>query len=189
VIGSRVIRAAAFVLMALTSPALAQAPAVDRHAAAERLLDALKSAPTEQTAALVEAHILELWLGGATPAVRLLLSRAAREQQAGASRDAVEDFSAALTLQPDLADAWRQRAEARFAAGDVRGAITDLGESVRREPREFLAIRTLARIAEARGDWKGAYQAWGKLLAFDPKTPGGAQRLKEVRRKALGEET
>lgn len=182
-IGKSVVYAAALVLSTL--PALA----VDRHAAADRLLDALKSAPTEQSAALVEAHILDLWLASATPAVRLLLSRAAREEQASANQDAVEDFSAALTLQPDLADAWRQRAVARFAAGDVRGAITDLGEAVRREPREFLAFRTLARIAEARADWKGAYEAWGKLLAFDPKTPGGAQHLKELRGKALGEET
>ncbi len=176
-------------LLAAIGPALAQAPAVDRQAATERLLDALKSAPTEQMAALVETHVVALWLASATPAVRLLLGRAGREEGAGASQDAVEDFGAALTLQPDLAEAWRQRAQARFTAGDARGAVSDLGESVRREPREFLAFRTLASIAAARGNWKAAYEAWGKLLAFDPKTPGGEQRLKELRRKAFGEET
>ncbi len=175
--------------LAATGPAFAQRPAVDRHAAADRLLDALKSAPTEQSAALVETHVVELWLGSATPAVRLLLSRASRELQAGANQDAVEDFGAALTLQPGLAEAWRERAEARFAAGDAGGAIADLGEAVRREPREFLAFRTLAQIAASRRNWKAAYEAWDKLLAFDPKTPGGAQQLKELRRKALGEET
>lgn len=183
-------RGLALVLAALaaTGPAFAQRPAVDRHAAADRLLDALKTAPNEQAAALVETHIVELWIASATPAVRLLLSRAARERQAGASRDAVEDFGAALVLQPDLAEAWRQRADARFAAGDARGAIIDLGETLRREPREFLAFRTLALIAASRHDWKAAYEAWGKLLAFDPKTPGGEQQLKQLRRKALGEE-
>ncbi|MEO8714734.1 MAG: hypothetical protein ABI369_06955 [Acetobacteraceae bacterium] len=176
-------------LVLLTSPALGQQPRVDRHAVTERLLDALKTAPDEQDAALIEAHIVTLWLDSATPAVRLLMGRAAREQQAGAKADAIEDFSAVLVLQPGIADAWRQRAEARMADGDTAGAIADLGEAVRREPREFLAFRTLARIAEARGDWKAAYDAWGKLLTFDPKTPGGARRLKELRRKALGEET
>ena len=176
-------------LVLLISPALAQQPQVDRHAVTERLLDALKTAPDEQDAALIEAHIVTLWLGSATPAVRLLMGRAAREQQAGAKADAVEDFNAVLALQPGIADAWRQRAEARMAAGDTAGAISDLSEAVKREPREFLAFRTLAQIAEARGDWKAAYDAWGKLLTFDPKTPGGARRLKELRRKALGEET
>ncbi|MEO8713890.1 MAG: hypothetical protein ABI369_02650 [Acetobacteraceae bacterium] len=176
-------------LVLLTFPALAQLPQVDRHAAVDRLLDALKSASTEQDAALIETHVVTLWLGSATPAVRLLMGRAAREQQAGAKADAIEDFSAVLALQPDIADAWRQRAESRIGAGDTAGAVMDLGEALRREPREFLAFRTLTRIAEARGDWKAAYGAWGKLLAFDPKTPGGEQHLKELRRKALGEET
>ncbi len=171
------------------SSALAQGPPVDRHAAADRLLDVLKSAPTEQTAALVENHVVLLWLGTASPAVRLLLGRASREQQAGASQDAVDDFGAALALQPDLAEAWRQRAEARFAAGDRVGALSDLAEALKREPREFLALRALAHIAEARGDWKAAVAAWDKLLAFDPKTPGGARHMKELRRKAFGEET
>jgi tetratricopeptide (TPR) repeat protein len=169
--------------------ALAQSPPADRHAAAERLLDALSSAPTEQGAALVENHVVVLWLGAASPAVRLLLSRASREQQAGASQDAIEDYGAALALQPELAEAWRQRAEARFASGDRAGALADLGEALKREPREFLAFRALARIAEARGDWKAAAAAWDKLLTFDPKTPGGAQHMKELRRKAFGEET
>ncbi|MEO8714545.1 MAG: hypothetical protein ABI369_05995 [Acetobacteraceae bacterium] len=173
----------------MASPALGQQPQVDRHAVTERLLDALKTAPDEQDAALIEAHIVTLWLGSATPAVRLLMGRAAREEQAGAKADAIEDFNAVLALQPGIADAWRQRAEARMAEGDTAGAISDLSEAVKREPREFLAFRTLARIAEARGDWKAAYDAWGKLLTFDPKTPGGARRLKELRRKALGEET
>jgi tetratricopeptide (TPR) repeat protein len=168
--------------------ALAQAPPADRHAA-ERLLDALGSAPTEQAAALVENHVVVLWLGAASPAVRLLLSRASREQQAGASQDAIEDYGAALALQPDLAEAWRQRGEVRFASGDRAGALADLGEALKREPREFLAFRALARIAEARGDWKAAVAAWERLLTFDPKTPGGAQHMKELRRKAFGEET
>lgn len=180
---------ALFALWGTAFSALAQAPPVDRKAAAERLLDALKSAPTEQTAALVENHVVLLWLGGASPAVRLLLSRASREQQAGANQDAIEDFGAVLALQPDLAEAWRQRAEARFAAGDRAGAVADLGEALKREPREFLAFRTLAQIAEARADWKAAFAAWNRLLAFDPKTPGGEGHLKELRRKAFGEET
>ncbi len=181
-------RALLFALLA-ASPALAQAPRIDRQAATDRLLDALRSAPTEQAAALLEAHVVELWVGAATPAVKLLLARANREQQAGSQADAVEDFGAVLTLQPDLADVWRQRAEARYANGDARGAIADLGEALKREPRDFLAWRELARIAAARQDWKSAYDAWDRLMSFDPKTPGGAQQQKEFRRKAFGEET
>ena len=34
----------------------------------------------------------------------------------------------------------------------------------------------------------GAYVAWQKVMEFDPKTPGGEERLKDLRRHALGEE-
>ena len=73
-----------------------------------------------------------------------------------------------------LAEAYHQRAIARFAAGDTPGAIADIQATLQHEPRSFAAFETLAAIAEARKDWKGAYEAWQKVLEIDPKTPGGA---------------
>jgi tetratricopeptide (TPR) repeat protein len=180
---------AALAACAIASPAFAQTPQIDRHATAQRLLDALKSAPTESTAALVEAHVEELWASDGTPAVRLLLSRGMREMKAGANQDAIEDFGAAIVLQPDLPDPWQARAQAKYAAGDAPGAVADLSEAVKREPRDFAAYRMLADIAASRQDWKTAFAAWQRLVAIDPKTPGADARLKELRRKALGEST
>ena len=179
----------ALLVLSVRQPASAQTPPIDRHAATQRLLDALHSAPTETTAALVEAHVQELWLTDGTPAVRLLMGRGMREMKAGANQDAIEDFGAAIVLQPDLPEPWRARAQAKYAVGDVTGAVADLSEAVKREPRDFLAYRMLAEIAVNREDWKTAFAAWQRLLAIDPKTPGGDARLKELRRKALGEST
>ena len=78
---------------------------------------------------------------------------------------------------------------ARFAAGDTTGAIADIGEVLQREPRNFAALETLTRFAEAHEDWKGAYEAWQKMLEIDPKTPGGEAKLKDLRRRALGDDT
>ena len=57
------------------------------------------------------------------------------------------------------------------------------------EPRDFAAFRTLAEIAAAREDWKGAYAAWQRLMDLDPNTPGGQERLRLLKRKAVGEDT
>ena len=73
-------------------------------------------------------------------------------------------------------------------AGDTPGAIADIQATLQHEPRSFAAFQTLAAIAEARKDWKGAYEAWQKVMEIDPKTPGGEERLKDLRRHALGEE-
>jgi len=152
------------------------------------LLGSLKSASSEEIAGPLEQQIRELWLNAGTPAVTLLMSRGLREMKADARQDAIEDFSAAITLDPSLAEAYHQRAIARFAAGDTPGAIADLQATLQREPRSFAAFQTLSAIAEARKDWKGAYEAWQKVLEIDPKSPGGQERLKDLRRRALGEE-
>ncbi|HET6183951.1 MAG TPA: tetratricopeptide repeat protein [Acetobacteraceae bacterium] len=181
--------AVGFVAALRLCPAMAQAPQIDPQAAAGRLLDALRRAPDEQEAALVEAHVEELWAQEGSPAVRLLMARGTRELKAGDDGDAREDFDAALALDDTLASAWYARAEARAAAGDTTGAVADLAQAVKREPRDFLAYRMLADIAAQRQDWKSALAAWQKLLDIDPMTPGGAHRLKELTVKALGQET
>ena len=68
------------------------------------------------------------------------------------------------------------------------GAIADLRATLQHEPRSFSAFQTLSAIAESRKDWKGAYESWQKVLEIDPKTPHGQERLKDLRRHALGEE-
>ena len=143
-------------------PASAQnaaAPGNDRRAAIDKLLGALKSAPSEEIAGPLEQQIRQLWLNSGTPAVTLLMSRGLREMKADANQDAIEDFSAAITLDPTLAEAYHQRAIARYHAGDTQGAFADIQATLQREPRSFAAFQTLSAIAEARKDWKGAYDS------------------------------
>jgi tetratricopeptide (TPR) repeat protein len=109
--------------------------------------------------------------------------------QSEAAQEAIQDFTDAIALDPNLAEAYHQRARARVAAGDSQGAIADIEQTLRHQPRDFAALRTLAVIAESRQDWKGAYAAWMKLLEIDPMTPDGEDKLKDLRRRALGDET
>lgn len=172
----------------LSGPAWGQT-AADKKATVDHLLDALKAAPNAQAASMLEDQLQQIWLHAGSAAVTLLMSRGLRLAQSGQDRDAVESFSDAITLQPDVAEAWHQRAVTRYHAGDVSGAVRDLQETVRLEPRNFSAFHTLTDIATAREDWKGAYAAWQKVLELDPKTPGGEERLRVLKRKAIGEDT
>lgn len=176
-------------LLILSSPALGMDRGAARKAEIAELLAALKNAGTETEAVVLEAHLRELWLLAGTPAVTLLMSRGLHDLKAGANPDAVEDFDAAIALDPDLAEAYDERAIAHFQQGKIADAIADLHEALKREPQDFLAWRRLAEVEEARGNWAGAYAAWQKLMALDPRTPGGAAKLKDLRRHALGENT
>jgi tetratricopeptide (TPR) repeat protein len=175
-----------FALGLFPSLALAQG-AADKHAVLDKMLDTLRTAPSEQAASALEEKIRQLWFESGTPAVTLLMSRGIRVANSGAPDEAVEVFSDAIILDPKLAEAWHQRAIARFKAGDTVGAVRDIQETLKLEPRHFAAWKTLERIAEAREDWKAAYDAWQHVLDIDPRTPNGSDRLKDLKRKAFGD--
>ena len=173
-------------LCLLPTLALGQSPQ-EKRAAVDKMLDALRTAPTEQVASALEDKIRQLWIESSTPAVTLLMSRGLREANAGVPEEAVSVFSDAIILDPTLAEAWHQRAIARFRSGDTVGAVRDIQETLKLEPRHFGAWRTLERIAERREDWKAAYDAWRHVLEIDPRTPNGEERLKDLKRKAFGD--
>lgn len=123
-----------FVFVLATTPALAQTPA-ERAVALNQLLDALKAAPSAEAAAPLEAQIMQRLVQAGSPVVTLLMSRGLREMQANSNQEAIQDFSDAITLDPSLAEAYHQRAKARFAAGDTQGAIADIEQTLDHQPR------------------------------------------------------
>jgi tetratricopeptide (TPR) repeat protein len=164
----------------------AAAPSPPRSAAAP-LLDALKSAPTDQQAEALEQQINLVWHTAITPSVQLLEERAMMSLAHQDPKTAIGDLDAAVDLQPDQALLWRLHAEARFANGDTTGAYEDLAQALAREPRCFPALIDLSHFAEARNDYKRALEAWQQLLTIDPKTPHAAGRLDALQRRVSGE--
>jgi tetratricopeptide (TPR) repeat protein len=166
-----------------------QTRADPRQVELDTLLTTLQRASTEQEAALLETRIRQLWQQAGSPAARLLMNRGVRDLDNNADSDALDDFDAVLALEPNLPDAFGNRALARSALGDYTGAVADIEAALQREPRDFAALESLSHIAEDRGDFTGALAAWRRVLALSPMTPGGAERLRLLTRKALGENT
>ncbi|GGC59896.1 hypothetical protein GCM10011504_42630 [Siccirubricoccus deserti] len=171
------------------APHMAPAPrgAEARKAELDRAFEALRTAPDDAGAALVEARIRQLWAQAATPAVALLLRRGVRNVEAQLPVEALEDFDAAITLAPDLPEAWHLRAQAYLRAGDISAAVRDLQEVLRLESRHWAALLTLAAAQEEAGDAAGALRSLQAALEINPKMAGGADRLRELRRKVEGE--
>jgi len=170
-------------------PVRAGQAAEARRAEIDRLFAMLQAAPDEAAAAMIEARLKQLWMEAVSPAARLLLGRGARNLAARNLEEAIEDYDAALLLAPDSAEAWHQRAQALAAIGDVAAAARDLQEALRLEPRHFAALVTLSRLQEQRGDVVAALRSMEAALALHPRMRGGAERLRELRRKAEGEAT
>jgi tetratricopeptide (TPR) repeat protein len=153
----------------------------------DRLFAALHAAPNTASAEAVEALLSNAWHDQATQSVQVLIDQAAEKIIAGKAQEALADCDAAIVLQPQLADLFRRRAEARMALGDEDGAAADLAQALQRDPRQLPALVDLSRLEEARKQYNQAMAAWQKLLDLDPRTQGGAARLERLRRRAHGE--
>jgi tetratricopeptide (TPR) repeat protein len=151
------------------------------------LFAALLNAPSTASAEMVEAKLQAVWHDQATPSVQLLIDQASEKIMTGHAKDALADCEAAVVLQPDLADLWRRRAEARMALGDEAGATADLAQALSREPRLLPALVDLSQLAEAQHNYPQALKAWQKVLELDPKTAKGQARLDRLRRRVNGE--
>ena len=133
-------------------------PGNDRRAALDKLLGALKTAPSEEIAGPLEQQIRQLWLNAGTPAVTLLMSRGLREMKADAQAGRDRGL-----LRGDHAgsERWRRpitSAPSRASPPATRqGAIADLQATLQREPRSFAAF------ADAGGDRRGAQGLEGRL--------------------------
>ncbi|GAA0566481.1 hypothetical protein GCM10009416_00510 [Craurococcus roseus] len=158
-----------------------------RRAELDKAFDALRTAPDEAGATLVEGRIRQLWASAATPSVSLLMNRGMRNMQANQPGDALEDFDAALTLAPEFPEAWLLRAEAHSRTGDPLAAARDLQEVLRLEPRHWMALLSLSALQDEAGDAAAALRSAEAALAINPKMPGGERRLRDIRRKAEGE--
>jgi tetratricopeptide (TPR) repeat protein len=158
-----------------------------RRAELDRAFEALRTAPDEGGAMLVEGRIRQLWSSAATPSVSLLISRGMRSMQAQLSAEALEDFDAALTLAPEFTEAWLLRAQAHARAGDPVAAARDLQEVLRLEPRHWIALLSLSALQDEAGDAEAALRSLQAALAINPQMPGGADRLREMRRKTEGD--
>jgi tetratricopeptide (TPR) repeat protein len=182
---------AAFLIgcLCVAAPAWADKSADARGAELDRLFKALRAAPNEAAAGLLEGRIRALWTQEGSPAALLLLSRGEREMGANDSNEAVRDFDAVLALEPAFAEGYNHRAAARAALGDYEGAISDIQATLRLDPRHFPALQGLSHIAESQGNWRGALEAWRRALDIDPLTPGGLDRLDKLQKKADGEAT
>ena len=185
----RIVAVALLGVLLLAAPARADQKADAHKAELDRLFKALRAAPDETAAGMLETRIRSLWVEEASPAAVLLLSRGEREMGANADDEAVEDFDAVLTLEPEYAEGYNHRAAARAALGDYAGAIRDIQATLARDPRHFPALQGLSHIAEQQGNWQGALEAWRRALDIDPRTPGGIDRLEHLQKKAEGEAT
>ncbi len=162
-------------------------PSAARRAELDRLFEALKAAPDVSGGQMVEARIRAVWAQAVSPAAQLLVRRGMRNMQGNEPAEALEDFDAALVLEPDAPDLWILRARSLARLGDRAAAARDIQEALRLEPRHFGALLALSELQDEAGDAQGALRSFDAALSIHPHMPGAQERRRELQRRAEGD--
>lgn len=144
----------------------------DEAAGRKQILDALferlEGASDEEEAKGVAGAIERVFLRSGSDTADLLMGRARSAMNSRDHAVATEILDKVVVIEPGWAEAWRQRATARFLAGDRIGAVADLGQALALEPRHFAALTGLGAILHSSGFDRRALEVFRRALEIYP---------------------
>jgi tetratricopeptide (TPR) repeat protein len=134
----------------------------------DRLFEALKVAPDDESAKYVENRIWAFWLASTSDTANLLMGRVKTAIDAEDFDLAIKLLNAVIDIKPDFVEAWNRRATAYYAKKEFGRALSDIREVLAREPRHFGALSGLGIILQELGDDKHALDVLRRALAIHP---------------------
>jgi tetratricopeptide (TPR) repeat protein len=148
----------------------------------DRLFEALKIAPDDESAKYIENRIWAIWLASGSDTANLLMGRVKTAMEAKDFELAIRLLNAIIDMRPDFIEAWNRRATLYYMRKDFTRAIGDIREVLAREPRHFGALAGLGIILQEFGDDKRALDAFRRALAIHPhieRVPDMVKRLSD----------
>ena len=135
----------------------------------DRLFEALKVAPDDESAKYVENRIWAIWLGSPSDTANLLMGRVKTAVDGKDLDLAIKLLDAIIDIRPDFVEAWNRRATVYYTKKDFGRALADIHEVLAREPRHFGALSGLGIILQELGDDKHALDVFRRALAVHPR--------------------
>jgi tetratricopeptide (TPR) repeat protein len=140
----------------------------DRTKNLDRLFEALKIAPDDESAKYVENRIWAIWLASPSDTANLLMGRVKAAVDGQDYDLAIKLLNAVIDIKPDFVEAWNRRATVYYAKKDFGRALADIHHVLAQEPRHFGALSGLGIILEEMGDDKDALEGFRRALAIHP---------------------
>ncbi len=113
-----------------------------------------------------------------SPLAAVYFRRGIAYEKKGDHEQAIRDFSQAIQLAPDSANAFLNRGVAHREKGDVDRAIEDFAQAIRLRPTSALAWRGRAELyLDYNEDYERAVADYGEAVRLEPTNPGYANGL------------
>jgi tetratricopeptide (TPR) repeat protein len=154
----------------------------------DRLFDALKVAPDDDSAKYVEGRIWVLWLASTSDTANLLMGRVKSATEAKDYDLAIRLLNSVIDIRPDYIEAWNRRATIYYTKKEFGRAMEDIHEVLAREPRHFGALSGLGIILQEIGDEKHALEVFRRALSIHPRLERIPDLVKKLTDKVDGRE-
>ncbi|RKE95828.1 tetratricopeptide repeat protein [Sulfitobacter guttiformis] len=166
--------------MLLSGPASGQqAPQISE------LLEALRTAPPEQSAAAVR-NVEREWSRSGSAAMDLLLKRGRDAMAVGNFDVAIGHLTALTDHAPDFPEGYHARATAFYRAGLYGPALDDLETALALNPDNFNAIFGLGVLFEELGNERRAAELYRRVLALNPHHENAEKALEQLKTIGIG---
>lgn len=132
------------------------------------LFGALKAAPDESSAKLIEHRIWAQWLISKSDTTNLLMSRVKKAVELKDLDLAMRLLDIVVELNPDYIEGWNRRATLHYMRKEFGQSLTDIRRVLALEPRHFGALTGLGLILREVGEEKQALKAFRKALEVNP---------------------
>ena len=133
--------------------------------------------------------IWQVWLESGNGAINRLMQQGVLAMNAQDYGTALQTFTRIVDQAPEFAEGWNKRATVYYLMGNWRASVRDIRRTLALEPRHFGALSGLGLIYEELDQPEAALRSFEAALAIHPKLRGGEARLRDLRRRALGEDT
>jgi tetratricopeptide (TPR) repeat protein len=152
----------------------------------DRLFEALKVAPDDESAKYVENRIWAMWIATDSDTTTLLMTRVKAAVDAKDLDLGIKLLTAIIDIKPDYIEAWNRRATIYYMKKDFDDSLSDIHEVLKREPRHFGALSGLGMIMQELGDDKHALEAFRRALAVHPHLEHIPDVVKQLTEKVEG---
>lgn len=159
----------ALILVCLATPALAECPAPPDHdVAIARLIEQLRDAPDEASAAPLNASLWELWTDAPDAAAQDVLDAGMRRRANYDFTGALGQFDRLIEYCPDYAEGYNQRAFVSFLRQDYPAALTDLDAALELSPTHVGALSGKALTLMGMGRTDEGQDVLRQALGLNP---------------------
>lgn len=142
--------------------------------------------PDSIVAQMAEHSMWSIWFRLGTPDANHQVCRGTRALGRGDYDHAIEHFTRAIALDPTFAEAYNQRAIAKFLLERYEDCIDDCRKAVELMPSHFGALAGLGHCHAHEGRMSPALRCYERALAINPRLDDVRQTVRALKQEHCG---